>query len=118
MTETLPLRGVPDGLRAHAKRQLRVDVDGTQVEVRDRRGRLKLTRGFLEAAEPVAAFVPAERDLTFLLGADRRAWATVEQRFGARAWEQAVAFARGGAVVLECHVDELAVGDPVAWRLT
>ena len=118
MTETLPLPGVPDSLRAHAKRQLRVDAGGAQVEVRDRRGRLKLTRVFLEAAEPAVGFAPAERDLTFLLGADRRAWATVEQRFGARAWQQAVAFALGGAVVLECRVDDLALGDPVAWRLT
>jgi hypothetical protein len=118
VAEQLPLRGVPDGLCAHAKRQLRVDADGAQVEVRDRRGRLKLTRVYLDAAEPVPGFAPAERELTFLLGADRRAWATVEQRFGARAWEHAVTFARGGAVVLECQVDGLAVGAPVCWRLT
>jgi hypothetical protein len=118
MTETLPLRGVPDGLRAEAKRQLRLDGDGREVEVRDRRGRLKLTRVHLSAVAPEATFRPSERELTFLLGAERRAWATVEQAFGAGAWARAVGFARGGAVAIECSLDGLAVGSPVCWRLT
>lgn len=119
MPATLPLREVPDGLRADAKRQLRVDDNGNEVEVRDRRGRLKLTRVYLSAQSPDAAIKPTERELTFLLGADRRAWATIEQRLGARAWERATALALGGAVVLECEVDaSLAVGRPIGWRLT
>src|SRR4051794_28950193 len=116
--EALPLHGVPEGLRAQAKRQLRTDADGQRVEIRDRRGHLKLTQVYLSAAGPAHEFSPNERELTFLLGADRRAWATIERRFGAHGFERAMTFARAGAVIVECAVDGLAVGRPVGWQLS
>jgi hypothetical protein len=118
--DEVELRGLPDGLRARVRRQLRTDADGQAVEVRDRRGRRKLERVLLDAHEPQPAVKLPERDLTFLLGAERRSWATIVERYGGeeRAWARACELARQGAVQIECEVSALSLGRPVCWRLT
>jgi hypothetical protein len=120
--DVVPIVGVPDGLRARVRRQLRTDGSGREVEVRDRRRRTKLTRVYLFADEPDAAVRPTERELTFLLGADSRNWPTVVDRLSGgdadRAWTRAVQLARGGAVEIECKVEGARLDEPVRWRLT
>lgn len=120
--DVVPIGGLPDGLRARVRRQLRTDEDGREVEVRDRRRRTKLTRVFLFAVEIDETVQPRERELTFLLGADRRSWPTVVERLGAgdaeKAWARAVHLARGGAVEIECETEGARLGVPVCWHLT
>lgn len=118
--DEVQLRGVPDGLRARVRRQLRTDSDGRTVEVRDPKGRRKLDRVILFSDTPDPELILSERELTFLLGAERRGWPTVVDRFGdpERAWQRACAAARRGAVQIECHVSGLSLGPPVCWRLT
>lgn len=118
--DDVPLRKIPDGLRARVRRTLRIDADGREVEVRDRRGRHKLTTVYLYAPDPDSEIRLAEPEITFLLGADRRSWSTILGRHGAqkRAWERAIAFALAGAIELECKTDGLALGEPVRWVLT
>jgi hypothetical protein len=120
--DEVSLAGVPDGLRARVRRQLRPGGDGGLVEVRDRRGRQKLTSVYLYSAEHEAGDQPSQRELTFLLGADTRAWETVTARLGRgdseRAWSRACALARAGAVEIECLVDGVRVGAPQRLRLT
>jgi hypothetical protein len=120
--DDVPLTGVPHGLRARVRRRLRTDADGREVEIRDRRGRTKLTSVYLYAPESDAAIKPTERELTFLLGADRRDWDTVAARLGRgddeRAWSRACVLARAGAIEIECAVDDVSLGRPLRWRLT
>lgn len=116
----IPLRNIPEGLRARVRRALRTDADGNEVEVRDRRGRHKLTTVYLYAPSPAPDMRLSERDTTFLLGAERRSWSTVIARYrdAERAFEQATTFASCGAIELECKTDGLALGEPVRWVLT
>jgi hypothetical protein len=118
--DEVELRGVPEGLRARVRRQLREDADGRAVEVRDPKGRRKLERVYLFCDEPDPTIKPTERDLTFLLGGKRRAWGTVAGRYGdeQRAWKRACELARHGAVEIECEVVGLTLGPPICWRLT
>ncbi len=116
-----PLAGVPAGLRARIRRELRTDRAGAMVEVRDRRGRRKLRSVWLYApvTEPIA---PSARELAFLLGAEERAWRTIVTVLGSgdgeRAWWRACELVRGGAVEIECTVDGVSLGTPRRWRLT
>ena len=114
------LRGVPEGLRARVRRQLREDAGGRAVEVHDPKGRRKLERVYLFCDEPDPTIKPTERDLTFLLGGERRAWGTVVGRYGdeQRAWKRACELARHGAVEIECEVVGLTLAPPICWRLT
>jgi hypothetical protein len=116
----IPLRNIPDGLRARVRKALRTDADGNEVEVRDRRGRHKLTTVYLYAPNPDRDVRLSEPDTTFLLGAERRSWSTViaRSRDAERAFERAVTFALCGAIELECKTDGLALGEPVRWVLT
>lgn len=120
--DEVPIGGVPDGLRARVRRQLRTDEQGREVEIRDRRRRTKLTRVLLFAPQADETIRPSERELTFLLGAERRSWTTVVERLAAgdaeEAWTRAVQLARGGAVELECATVGARLGAPVCWRLT
>ncbi len=64
-----------------------------------------------------ATVPPATRG--FVLGAGRRRWATVIDRFGEDAWPVACDLARAGIVRLVCAVDDrLAVATPRRWELT
>lgn len=118
----VPISGLPEGLRARVRRQLRTDASGREVEVRDRRRRTKLTRVFLFAPQVDETLRPTERELSFLLGADRRSWPKVVERLGGgdphKAWARAVQLARGGAVEIECATEGARLGEPVCWRLT
>jgi hypothetical protein len=121
--DDVPVAGVPEGLRARVRRQLRTEDTGATVEVRDRRRRTKLTSVFLYPAQQDGH--PAqltEQELTFLLGADRRNWDTIEARLGRgdseRAWTRVCDLVRGGAVELECEISGLRLGHPICWRLT
>lgn len=64
---------------------------GRTIEIRDRRGRTKLTNVSLYAPSPAEPLALSERDLTFLLGASRRTWPTVvrHHRDPGRAWQHA-----------------------------
>lgn len=120
--DEVPLAGLPHGLRARVRRQLRTDPDGRTIEVRDRRRRTKLTRVYLFAPQPDDDARFTERELTFLLGADRRSWPTIVERLGAgdhdAAWRRAVELVRTGAVEIECATAGARLGAPVCWRLT
>jgi hypothetical protein len=120
--DEVPIAGLPAGLRARVRRQIRADEEGHEVEVRDRHRRTKLARVFLFAPEVDDTVVPTERELTFLLGAERRRWPTVVERVGsgdaAKAWARAVQLAHGGAVEIECSTTGARLGDPICWRLT
>lgn len=120
--DEVPISGLPEGLCARVRRQLRTDEDGRAVEVRDRRRRTKLTRIFLFAPRVDETVRPTERELTFLLGADRRSWSTVIGSLGGgdadKAWARGVQLTRGGAVEIECTTEGARLGAPVCWRLT
>lgn len=121
--DDVPVAGVPEGLRARVRRQLRTEDTGVTVEVRDRRRRTKLTSVFLyPAQQDEHPAQPTEQELTFLLGADRRNWDTISTRLGRgeneRAWTRACDLVRAGAVELECEIAGLHLGHPICWRLT
>lgn len=111
---------MPAGLRARVRRQMRTDANGHTVEVRDRRGRTKLTSVYLHASDLDRALSPTERELTFLLGANRRTWATVVRHYRDAdvAWRRACELVRHGAIELECATDGFALAAPICWRLT
>ena len=120
--DEVPISGLPAGLRARVRREIRADEDGREVEVRDRHRRTKLARVFLFAPEIDDTVAPSERELTFLLGAERRSWPTIVQRVGsgdsAKAWARAVQLVHGGAVEIECSTTGARLGDPICWRLS
>jgi len=92
------LAGLPAGVHARVRRELRIDADGAVVEVRDRRGRRKLRSVWLYATTR-EAIAPSARELTFLLGAEQREWRTIVTTLGsgdsARAWSRACELVRG-----------------------
>ena len=58
-------------------------------------------------------------DITFVLGASSRSWASIRRRFGERAFQLASELAKAGVVTLRCPVtDELTLGTPRGWRIT
>ena len=117
----ISLAGVPSGLEAVT---VPVRRGGESRVPKDRRGRTKVSRVDLVAADRVALFEPPARlsqaDLVWTLSAGRRTWSSVSNRFGARALEVAVELVRAGGVVLRCDVDRnrLALGSPQSWSLS
>jgi hypothetical protein len=114
------VEGVPPGLRAVT---VPVRRDGEDRLPRDRRRRLRVSEVDLVCAGRVGLFEPpaelSNADLLWVLGTERRVWASVARRFGAIANQVAVDLVRCGGVVLRCEVDELlTLGAPVRWRLS
>lgn len=116
--------GVPDGLVARSVQKVKV-VEGVFQQVGDRQGRMRLELVALAARSPGAggrAELPnslSTGDQKFVLGAARRSWHAVEQRFGDRAWQLAIELARRGILILRCSVtDSLRLGRPVGWLLS
>jgi Protein of unknown function C-terminus (DUF2399) len=116
----IALRGVPEGLHAKPLYRYRSLASGERVPVRSRQGLLKLNRIELTAASALTDIVVLdERDERFLLGAERRSWQSIERRYGDRAWDACVEFARAGIVRLRCDVnDRLEIGRLIDWTLT
>src|SRR5579884_318738 len=124
MTDTAPtivLRGVPEGLEARPIYRYRTTDDGDRVAVRTRRGLRKFDRveltGSLSGRTPPQ--VLDDRERRFILGAERRAWRSIERRYGHDAWSRCVDLALSGVVQLRCAVtDDLELGGVVDWALT
>jgi hypothetical protein len=96
-----------------------VERDGELVEVHDRRRRHKTREIVLvrDPSHPVAT-VP-DADIRFALGAGRRRWTTIVNRYGPSAAGVAVRLVRGGVVELACAVDARGViGEPRWWQPT
>lgn len=118
--ERLPLTGMPDGLTARPLR----NPDGTVR--RDRRGFIKATQVVLTAADDTPRHTDPQQPPTgveagewrWALGATRRSWSRVADRFGSRAWPLAVCLARAGVIVVDCAAEDLRLGPPLRWRLT
>jgi hypothetical protein len=109
---------LPEGLVA-VPRQRRTG-DGSATSGRDRRGRAKLDEVEIVAREPVIDKVELdEGELRFVLGANRRSWKVIHQRYGAAALQRAHALATAGVVCLRCRVDDdLRLALPSSWQLT
>jgi hypothetical protein len=109
---------LPDGLVA-VPRQRRTN-EGALRPRRDRRGRTKLDEVEIVASEPtVGALELDEGEERFILGANRRRWSVIEQRYGTAALERAHSLAKAGVVRLRCRVDEnLRLTRPLSWHLT
>jgi hypothetical protein len=116
----IALRGVPEHLEARPVYRYRTSADGERVPVRNRHGLLKLARVELIAVlgtRDVLAL--SQGDEAFVLGATRRSWQSIERRFGNKAWEICVTFARAGIVRLHCNVsDRLEIGGVIDWTLS
>lgn len=111
----VPLRGVPDGLVAVT---IPRRVDGELRVPRDRKQRLHPRRVDLVAATPDQGPSRPAADEPWILGAERRAWSSVTNRFGTTAWDTACTLARTGLVEIRCLAAGAALGDPVALLLT
>lgn len=109
---------LPDGLVA-VPRQRRMG-EGAVGAYRDRRGRTKLDVVEIVASEPAARDLELdEGEERFILGANRRRWSVLEQRYGTAALERAHLLAKAGVVRLRCRVDEnLRLTLPLSWHLT
>jgi hypothetical protein len=104
------LVAVPRGRRA---------ADGSVAPRRDRRGRAKLDEVEIVASGPAVDIELDESEERFLLGASRRSWKAIQQRYGEAAREQAYALVRAGAVRVRCPVDaQLRLAAPTSWHLT
>jgi hypothetical protein len=116
---SLPLLDLPDDLVARPVRTFRTDDLGNDVTVKDRRGREKLEEIELIASSPRIDATIDGADRRFLLGANRRSWRTIVNRYGGEAWSAAIRFARDGAVRIRCTVEaDLSLGSPLGWALT
>ncbi len=114
----IELRGVPDGIKAYPVDDWRKSEGASPEPVRTRRGRLKLDEVELRAEGSSAAPLDPD-DLAFVLGARRRQWRTIETRYHADAWSNALRLVRAGHVVLRCTVEPgPRLGKPIGWRLT
>jgi hypothetical protein len=122
-----PLRGLPDGLVARSVQKVRADATSWR-QVRDRRQRQRL-----ETVVLMTTHVPPDDIAThlqsvlghslgtrnFILGAQRRSWQAIRDRFGADALPAAFGLVRCGAIYLRCTVtEELSLGTPTGWYLT
>jgi hypothetical protein len=109
---------LPDGLVA-VPRQRRTS-EGAVGPHRDRRGRTKLDEVEIVASDPAARELELdEGEERFILGANRRRWSVLEQRYGTAALERAHLLAKAGVVRLRCRVDEnLRLTLPLSWHLT
>lgn len=118
--ERLPLAGLPEGLIARPQRH----PDGTVR--RDRRGFIKASQVILTPPEEPPPHTDPEdpppgvtaKEWRWVLGATRRAWSSINAKFGKRAWPLAHTLARAGTVVLDCNAENLRLGAPQQWRLT
>jgi hypothetical protein len=114
------LRWVPRGLRLELEVAARYDGDGTLVPVRSRGGGVTARRGWLCAAvdAPLLSDEVLSDDADWVLGAERRGWATIAKRVGAPE-DEAERLARAGVVEIECKLtDTLGLEGYAGWRLT
>jgi Protein of unknown function C-terminus (DUF2399) len=122
-----PLTGLPDGLVARSVQKVRADATSWR-QVRDRRQRQRL-----ETVVLMTTHVPPDDIAThlqsalghslgtcnFILGAQRRSWQAIRDRFGADALSAAFGLVRCGAIYLRCTVtEELSLGTPTGWYMT
>jgi Protein of unknown function C-terminus (DUF2399) len=122
-----PITGLPDGLVARSVQKIRTDATGWR-QVRDRQQRQRLDAIVLMTphAPPdnIASYLQSALGLSpgacsFILGAQRRSWRAIQDRFGDDALPTALGLARCGAVYLKCTVtEELTLGAPTGWYLT
>jgi hypothetical protein len=113
---SLPLKGVPDGLLAYPVYSFRADGDGRDVPVKTRRGLHKVRIVHLANRSVSAGSPPYD---PFLVQATERRWPSIAARYGSRAHEQAIEYARLGLVELRYSVDDLLrLGQPLGWALT
>jgi hypothetical protein len=116
----IPVSNVPKGLTALAIPR----ADGTLP--RDRKGRVKVTQVRLSARRPDGLPHPgeavegvADEDLRWAIAKQRRRWASIAQRLGSAAQDQAMRLAAAGVVDLVCTVDELVQIDAIRhWQRT
>ncbi|WP_433549089.1 DUF2399 domain-containing protein [Streptomyces sp. CA-294286] len=120
----IPVKGLPQGLTAHAVVRTRRAADDTAHLVNARStGLPHYSHVDLAASSPPdrldADTVPAlsrAGDRTFVLGAQHRDWRAVQQRYQGHAWATAVTLVRAGIVILRCNITEsMALGSPVRW---
>lgn len=94
------LAEAPEGTHALS---VPVRREGMNRAPRNRRGLLHIREVDLVTAREQPAYDPPEtldsRHLVWVLSARRRSWATVDSRFGDRAWDVALALVRCGGVV-------------------
>jgi hypothetical protein len=122
-----PITGLPDGLVARSVQKIRADTTSWR-QVRDRRQRQRLDSVVLMTPHPspdnIAGQLQSALGLSagacsFILGAQRRSWRAIQDKFGDDALPVALGLARCGAIYLKCTVtDELALGAPTSWYLT
>jgi uncharacterized protein DUF2399 len=122
-----PLTGLPDGLVARSVQKVRADATSWR-QVRDRRHRQRLETVVLMtthvppddiATHLQSALGHSLGTCTFILGAQRRSWQAIRDRFGADALSAAFGLVRCGAIYLRCTVtEELSLGTPTGWYLT
>lgn len=122
-----PITGLPDGLVARSVQKIRADVTSWR-QVRDRRQRQRLDAVVLisphappdniaDQLQSAVGLSPGAR--SFILGAQRRSWRAIQDKFGDDALPVALSLARCGAIYLKCTVtDELSLGAPTGWYLT
>lgn len=119
----VPLRDVPDGVRAVTIPRKGSTPDDSPRIPRDPRRRLHPKQVDLIADQPIEAYQPppgiTHRDLVKVLRTGViRQWSTVQADFGDRAWSLTVDLLRHGAVVLRCDVVEARHYTPRHWRLS
>src|SRR5258708_8798714 len=122
-----PLTGLPDALVARSVQKARADATGWR-QIRDRRQRQRLETVVLMTPHPPpddilthlrSALGHSPGACSFILGAQRRSWRAIQDRFGADALPIAFGLARCGAIYLICMVTEqLSLGTPTGWYLT
>lgn len=113
----ISIAGLPGGFEAYPVDDHRDGSDGAAL-VRTRRGRMKLDEVELRAAGSTTGWSAPDDD-SFVLGAHRRTWRTVENRYRGEAWEHALALVASGHVVIRCEVAPgPAIGAPICWMLT
>ncbi|MDX3716291.1 DUF2399 domain-containing protein [Streptomyces europaeiscabiei] len=124
----IPLKGLPQGLTAHAVVRTRHAADGTKRLVNARQtgmphySQVDLTATTLQehlAPDAIPALARAG-DRAFVLNAAHREWRAVQQRYGGSAWATAITLTRAGVVALRCNVtaSEMALGSPIRWYRT
>ncbi|MGW4441324.1 DUF2399 domain-containing protein [Streptomyces sp. NPDC004682] len=124
----IPLKGLPQGLTAHAVVRTRHAADGTKRLVNARQtGMPHYSQVDLAAAtlpEHIATdAIPAlarSGDRAFVFNAAHREWRAIQRRYGGHAWATAIKLTRAGVVVLRCNVTafEMSLGAPIRWYRT
>lgn len=121
VTTQVPIVGLPDGVTAMLVEQMRRNDEGELVPVRTQSGRRRKVKRVDLFAGPVSgdadAAIAAAGE-TFVLGADSRRWATIENELGEQAWPVTLQLVRCGVVKLRCSVKDLRLEHPKRWELT